>query len=598
MWARLSLRHKLILPVVCLLLLSSVLTSGWLYLNIKREGEKEILGQLEMFKGRLQEETENFKGFGRFILENLASNTDLQFGVALKDPGILANLAAPLLKTLKEQRLLKGELVFFDEKGDVFYTTSQEYQHLKWQSGDKDFTPILIGNKLVFLLTKPVEYNGEKAGYVALLSKPEDLFAKIKKEAPNLELAWVAKDGGRILLGGTRGTETFQTMVQDLKDWSARIMERGAYLVALSPLDEKAAFLVAYDQKPKLAALNRTILKLVSILLVTSLVTVAVLVLVSWKISQHILGVVNGITAVSQTLDLTRSLKIETQDEIGKLIGAFNQFVERIKELINHSKEETSLIKVTAAELEGAGHELDATSKTLKEKSETIAETSKIISTQVQDVYRMIAEMEKAITEISAHTSKAAEVSHHAQEKVSHVQDIIHELGAASREIGEVLKFISHIAEQTNLLALNATIEAARAGEAGKGFAVVAEEVKDLARQTAEATEDITKKVHGIQEAINKVVSSMEETTNIIGEINDASSTIAAAVEEQTITVSGINQSMGQVAEKTQDFDVMVPDLEASIRQVSRNVEKLREDSRKLKACSQKIEELVSHFRT
>ena len=120
----------------------------------------------------------------------------------------------------------------------------------------------------------------------------------------------------------------------------------------------------------------------------------------------------------------------------------------------------------------------------------------------------------------------------------------MNKLGESSQEIGNVIKVITSIAQQTNLLALNATIEAARAGEAGKGFAVVANEVKELAKQTAKATEDIGRKIEAIQVDTKGAVAAIEEIGTIINQINDISNSIATAVEEQTVTTNEIGRSV------------------------------------------------------
>jgi methyl-accepting chemotaxis protein len=126
--------------------------------------------------------------------------------------------------------------------------------------------------------------------------------------------------------------------------------------------------------------------------------------------------------------------------------------------------------------------------------------------------------------------------------------ETVGKLGISSQEIASVVKVITSIAEQTNLLALNATIEAARAGEAGKGFAVVANEVKELAQETAKATEDISRRVEAIQVDTQGAVRAISEISSIIGQINDAQSTIAAAVEEQTATTTEMNRNVAEAA--------------------------------------------------
>ncbi len=601
MWEKLSLRSRLILPVVFLLVLSTFLTTLGLYRFTRERGKREIREELATVQKRLEREKKAALAIGGLILQNLASNTDLQFGLALQDASILAKLAAPFLKSLKDQELLKAEMVFLDTSGRAFYATRKDFQEVKLRiKGLKELQQeglSVIGGRPFFRVVRRVDYNGEPAGFIALLIAPEGIFEKVKHSSRFVDLAWVIQEGGTYRIGGATNPEVFKPLGSELP-FSASSFEKNGYLFRLYPLGEQAAFLLAYDQRPQIAALNAAILRLIVTSGAVSLFTIFVLVFLISRISKELLAVVEGITVLSQDLDLTRELKTSDRKEIGRLAEAFNSFLSRVRELIARSKEEAVSIKETSRDLEETENLLHERASHLEEKAQVASEVSKGLFEGAQEVHRMVEEMEKAITEISSHTTRAAEISHHARERVASVHAIVNDLGNASREIGEVLNFIGKIAEQTNLLALNATIEAARAGEAGKGFAVVAGEVKELARQTAQATEDIARKVQGIQEAVDKVVASMNETASVIGEINDVSSTIAAAVEEQTITVSGIRENMSQVAEGSKEITRMVPELEQTARTVGEIVSKLREDSSRLKTCASKIEELVSRFRT
>ena len=157
-------------------------------------------------------------------------------------------------------------------------------------------------------------------------------------------------------------------------------------------------------------------------------------------------------------------------------------------------------------------------------------------------------EMTASIREIAQNATEAASVATGAVGVASQAQDTVASLGESSAEIGQVIKVITSIAQQTNLLALNATIEAARAGDAGKGFAVVANEVKELAKETAKATEDIGRKIEAIQGDTSGAVSAISEISEVIGRINDIQTTIASAVEEQTATTNEIARSVTEAA--------------------------------------------------
>jgi methyl-accepting chemotaxis protein len=162
--------------------------------------------------------------------------------------------------------------------------------------------------------------------------------------------------------------------------------------------------------------------------------------------------------------------------------------------------------------------------------------------------------MGASIQEIATSANEAVKVAGQAVESVSHTNEIVGQLGDSSAEIGQVIKLITSIAEQTNLLALNATIEAARAGEAGKGFAVVAGEVKELAQETAKATEDIGARIAAIQQGTTSAVTAMSQIDQIIGQICHHQTTIASAVDQQNATTGEMNRTIGHVAQASQQI--------------------------------------------
>ena len=251
----------------------------------------------------------------------------------------------------------------------------------------------------------------------------------------------------------------------------------------------------------------------------------------------------------------------------------------------------------SAENLLGLSNSLSAGAEETSAQANTASTASEEINAGVQTVASNMEEMVAAIKEITKTTNEASSMSNEAMKMAKSTNQIIGQLGDSSMDIGNVIKVISSIAQQTNLLALNATIEAARAGEAGKGFAVVANEVKELAKQTAKATNDITKKIETIQSDSKNAVNAIGEISDAIEKVNGYAGNIAASVEEQAATtnevtrivteaaegVKQINENIGQVSEaasstgkdaaNTQDAAKMLKEMAATLGQ---HVEKIQ----------------------
>ena len=185
------------------------------------------------------------------------------------------------------------------------------------------------------------------------------------------------------------------------------------------------------------------------------------------------------------------------------------------------------------------------------EQANTACSSAEQVSSNASSLSNAVEQFEESIKEIAGNASSAASVAQNAVDATQRTNHTVSRLGESSNEIGNVIKVINSIAEQTNLLALNATIEAARAGDAGKGFAVVANEVKELAKETSKATEDIVKRVETIQADTTEAVEAIGQVTQIINEINETQNAIAGAVEEQSAMTSEISRNIGEVASRS-----------------------------------------------
>ena len=287
-----------------------------------------------------------------------------------------------------------------------------------------------------------------------------------------------------------------------------------------------------------------------------------------WLIARSILNPLGRTVQVLEAVaagDLTQKFDTARTDEVGRMAGSLNQMVdslaaqqrrqaadaqERIArqatsdELLASIARSGEQLSTAAEQLTEVSRRMGSAADQTAAQANGVSAASEQVSHNVQTVATGVEEMGASIREIAKNAHEAARVATTAVRVAHATNETITKLGESSGEIGKVIKVITSIAQQTNLLALNATIEAARAGEAGKGFAVVANEVKELAKETARATEDISQKIEAIQRDTRGAVEAIAQISGIIGQINDFQTTIASAVEQQTATTNEIGRNI------------------------------------------------------
>ncbi len=254
-------------------------------------------------------------------------------------------------------------------------------------------------------------------------------------------------------------------------------------------------------------------------------------------------------------------------------------------------------LAASAEELTAVSQQLGANAEETAAQANVVSAASEEVSKNVQTVATATEEMSASIKEIAKNANEAAKVATSAVKVADTTNTTVAKLGESSAEIGKVIKVITSIAQQTNLLALNATIEAARAGEAGKGFAVVANEVKELAKETAKATEDISQKIEAIQSDTHGAVQAIAEISEIINRINDISNTIASAVEEQTATTNEIGRNVTEAAKGSTEIAENITGVATAAQSTASGASNSREASTQLSSMAADLQKLVSGFK-
>jgi len=424
-----------------------------------------------------------------------------------------------------------------------------------------------------------------------ILQENKDRLAQIRQELPRIRAAQqatidTANSGVRDAV--IKGGNDYADKVTPVVDGATK---------TLGELSDSMAKTLA-DQQERLDSANASQTWTMAIATLSAL---GIGIFVAIFLSKRISGTTTSVLAQAEAIaagDLTHEeVKLITHDELGDLTTAINKMQGKLRTVIESISHNAQQVATASEEFSSTSQQITANSEETSAQANVVSAATEEINRNLQTVATSTEEMSASISEIAKNSSEAAKVAGEALKAATQTNATVVKLGESSAEIGQVIKVITSIAQQTNLLALNATIEAARAGEAGKGFAVVANEVKELAKQTAKATEDISHRIAAIQSDAKGAVDAITMITGIIGQVSDISSTIATAVEEQSATTAEMSRNVTEAAKGSGEVAKNITGVAQAAQNTSHGATESQRAAQSLAQMSTELRELVGQFK-
>lgn len=579
---------------------------------------------LQFFSEEMRKQFEQLAADTTKSFETLAgNNTDSAITtlfVSIKDMfGQYQQAFTEVVKAHREQDQLKKDMAqpltrALELLGSIQGDLETKQSSLQMQGDDlnaveNEMLNITRDCKIGFLQLQGLQYQFLLSGDTGLIASFKQLSETIAKSSvPALQETAVAMQNKKFveLAKEIKGTvATFLQLVEKSQAVGLKERETIKKLDATGKQTLEPAEKVVYQTNTIIAKQTKSAVTAITTLVIAgALIFTCLSFFLVMAITNPLNQVVAGLKDIAEGEgDLTHRLEQRTQDEMGELAKWFNIFIEKIQVVVRDVAQNAGMLQSSSQQLLSISGKMSQGANQSSDKANTVAAAGEEMSTNMRFMASAMVEasnnfsmvtaaiegMTATINQIADSAEQASAITLGAVSQTENASVQISELGESAKDIGKVIEAITDISEQVNLLALNATIEAARAGEAGKGFAVVANEIKELARQTANATNEIKQRVQGIQQSTQGTVQEIAAITKVVNDVNQIVSTIAAAVEEQSSSTRKIADTIIQASSGINEVSGNITDSSAFSTQIAKEISEVKDAAVDMSANSLQV---------